>query len=217
MTDSILFWNEVALEANRVSHTNGEGEQTGPTLSARALAIVHLAMYDAYVATARPAGHAPYLPGLPPAPEGALAPAAIAGAAHETLSALFPSQRELFTRKLIEVGLPAGPGLQYGRQVGLALLEDRTNDPDAGDAGYVAQAARGHHRPDPDNPGQGFHGPFYGARSKGFAITARHELDRPPLDDHEYLQALRDVRDQGIAPELMGTLSASIPPRSVRR
>ena len=45
--DSILHWNEVALEANRESHTNGKGEQTGPTLSSRALAIVHLTMYDA--------------------------------------------------------------------------------------------------------------------------------------------------------------------------
>ena len=42
--DPILYWNEVALEANRVSHTNGKNEQTGPTLSSRALAIVHLAM-----------------------------------------------------------------------------------------------------------------------------------------------------------------------------
>jgi hypothetical protein len=28
--DPILYWNAVALEANRVSHTNGKGEQTGP-------------------------------------------------------------------------------------------------------------------------------------------------------------------------------------------
>ena len=41
--DSILFWNAVALEANRVSHSDpAKGEQTGPTLSSRALAIVSL-------------------------------------------------------------------------------------------------------------------------------------------------------------------------------
>ena len=28
--DPVLYWNDVALEANRVSHTNGKGEQTGP-------------------------------------------------------------------------------------------------------------------------------------------------------------------------------------------
>jgi len=36
-----------SLEAN-LSHTDGSREQNGPTLSSRALAIVHLAMYDAY-------------------------------------------------------------------------------------------------------------------------------------------------------------------------
>ncbi len=37
--DPILYWNDVSLEANRISHTNGKDEQTGPTLSSRALAI----------------------------------------------------------------------------------------------------------------------------------------------------------------------------------
>jgi len=47
--DAILFWNAVGLEANQVSHSNGKEEQTGPTLSSRALAIMHLAMFDAFV------------------------------------------------------------------------------------------------------------------------------------------------------------------------
>lgn len=42
MSDPILLWNEVSLEANRVSHTNGKDEQAGPPLSARALAKLHL-------------------------------------------------------------------------------------------------------------------------------------------------------------------------------
>lgn len=74
-TDPILLWNEVALEANRISHTNGKGEQAGPPLSARALAIVHLAMYDAYAGvTNDPANLPPYLPGLP-SPGAGAAPA----------------------------------------------------------------------------------------------------------------------------------------------
>ncbi len=49
--DPILYWNEVALEANRVDYTRAPDlpQQGGPTLSSRALAIVHLAMYDAFV------------------------------------------------------------------------------------------------------------------------------------------------------------------------
>ena len=49
MTDAILYWNNVALEANRESHTHDHMEHTGPPLSASALAIVHLAMYDAFI------------------------------------------------------------------------------------------------------------------------------------------------------------------------
>ena len=94
MQDAILFWNSVALEANRADFTNVStdhpSEQGGPTLSSRALAIVHLAMYDAYAAINTAAGLAPYLPGLPAAPAGALPQAAVAGAAYATLSALFP-------------------------------------------------------------------------------------------------------------------------------
>jgi hypothetical protein len=225
MSDSILFWNDVALEANRESHTNSESdtnvkdEQTGPTLSARALAIVHLAMYDAYVAVAKPANLAPYLPGMPVAPPGASASAAVAGAAHETLTALFENQRGYFDQKLVEAGRPGDPGQQFGREIARALLEDRARDPKAGDEGYVPSTARGRHRVDPDQAPDAlpphFHAPFYGARMKGFAITKRHELEKPPFDDREYLLALRDVRNKGIAPELMITLADSFPRRTV--
>lgn len=191
MDDSILFWNEVALEANWVSHTNGKMEQTGPTLSSRALAIVHLAIYDAYAAIDTTAGP-PYLEDLPSPPAGASARAAMAGAAHGTLSALFPSQRSFFDVKLAEAGGVLNPGHDFGRQVARAILEDRANDPGAGDAGYVPSFARRRHRIDPDNPMQGFHAPFYGAGSKSFAITERHEIDPPPFDNREYLRALRD-------------------------
>jgi len=74
--DPILYWNEVALEANRVSHTDGSKEQNGPTLSSRALAIVHLAMYDAYAYVINdPANLPPYLTGLSGPAAGASADA----------------------------------------------------------------------------------------------------------------------------------------------
>jgi hypothetical protein len=41
--DQLLYWNGVALEANRISFTNTDKpEQGGPTLSSRALGIIHL-------------------------------------------------------------------------------------------------------------------------------------------------------------------------------
>ena len=215
MSDVILNWNAVAIEANRVSHTDGSKEQNGPTLSSRALAIVHLAMYDAYAGVVNtPAALPPYLPGLPAPPAGATPQAAAAGAAYETLKNLFPSQLENFDLMLATLGNVGNPGHAYGQSVGQALLADRKMDPSASAGTYRPKLARGKHRPDPDNPAQGFHGPFYG-NAKGFAITARHTLVPPPLDDAEYLTAVKQVYAKGIAPELMGTLPEHL--RSHRR
>lgn len=219
--DPILYWNEVALEANRVSHTNGKNEQTGPTLSSRALAIVHLAMYDAYAGVRgnpnQPVNLSPYLPGLPDpqlnaAPDSGVAAAAVAAAAHATLSQLFPSQKPFFDQKHASVelqgeNLPAGHA--YGLLVAQKLLEKRKDDPNASDDGYAASLAPGAHRVDPDNSTQGFYAPFYGAQSYCFAVTQRHDLDAPPaLGSADYLKALRQVRSKGIAPELTATLPA---------
>lgn len=218
--DPILYWNDVALEANRVSHTNGKGEQTGPTLSSRALAIVHLAMYDAYAGVVNDPGNLPpYLPGLPAPDPAASEDAAVAAAAHATLSKLFPSQKAFFDLKHAQAGL-AGAGLKEGHEFGLLvaqeILDDRKNDPNASDDGYAASIARGAHRPDPDKPDQGFHAPFYGAKSKCFAVTDRHELDDPPQPGSQaYTNALEQVRRRGIAPELMGTLPQGSPRRTV--
>ncbi|MGF1568393.1 MAG: chloroperoxidase [Nodosilinea sp.] len=220
--DPILYWNDVALEANRVSHTNGQGEQTGPTLSSRALAIVHLAMYDAYAGVRGnplgPVNLSAYLPGLPAAAFGASAEAAVAAAAHATLSHLFPSQRPFFDEKYAAAGLQ-GMGLQDGHNFGILvaqkILDKRQDDPGASDAGYSPSLGRGAHRVDPNNPDQGFYSPFYGAKSSLFAVTSRHGLNPPPLlTSTAYADALKQVYEKGIAPELAGTLPVGSSPRT---
>ena len=213
MADPILLWNEVAIEANRISHTNGQGEQAGPPLSARALAIVHLAMYDAYAGVDTAAGLPPYISGVPGPGAGATVAAAVAAAAYTTLVSLFPSQKPFFDAIFAGAGDPSNAGHAFGVNVAQAILADRNHDPGAG-GNYTPSPARGKHRPDPDNAGQGFHAPIYGAQSKGFAITARHELAPPPLDNQEYKKALREVRGLGIAPELMGTLPDNLARRT---
>jgi membrane-associated phospholipid phosphatase len=212
--DAILYWNKVSLEANRESHTNGKGEQTGPTLSSRALGIVHLAMYDAFAGVSgNPAGLPPYLPGLPAPSPGASADAAVAAAAHATLSKLFPSQKAFFDLKHLQAGL-LDPGLAKGHDFGLIvaqrLLADRKDDPGTSADGYAPSTARGRHRADPDNPDQGYHAPFYGAKSRCFAVTSRHGLLPPPLPGTQpYTRALREVRGRGIRPDLMGTVAST--------
>ncbi|HEX7153663.1 MAG TPA: phosphatase PAP2 family protein [Thermoanaerobaculia bacterium] len=203
--DTITRWNEVALRANRISHTFAGGTQLGPTLSSRALAIVHLAIYDAYAAVlGNPATLPAYLPGLPAAPSGATTSDAVAGAAYTTLVALYPAQTADFDNDLATMGNPASPGHTFGVAVANALLADRAGDPGASGP-YTPTLTRGHHRPDPDNPTQGYHGPVYG-QARGFAITKRHALDAPPFDNPEYVDAVREVRREGIRPDLLATL-----------
>ena len=166
--DHILYWNAVALEANRRDFTEIPAEsnkpapkQGGPTLSSRALAIIHLAMYDAHAGVVNnPATLPLYLSGLPTVSPAASAAAAVAAAAHATLSALYPRQKAFFDLKHETAGL-VGAGLAEGHVFGLAvaqaLLADRSKDPGASDTGYAPSMHPCGHRPDPVNPTQGYH------------------------------------------------------------
>ena len=223
--DSILYWNGVALEANRRDFSNVPGtekpapEQGGPTLSSRALAIVHLAMYDAHAGVVNIAALPRYLATPPNPAAGASAAAAVAAAAHDCLSALFPRQQSHFDAALQAAGLTGAgvtEGFKFGQLVAKAMLNDRNSDAPAHANGYFASNAPMHHRPDPANAAQGFHAPFYGAGSKCFGVTARHALDAPPaLGSAEYDKALKQVRGKGIAPQLMGTLPTTYTKRTV--
>lgn len=207
--DSILYWNAVALEANRLSHTLSGGEQTGPTLSSRAIAIVHLAMHDAFFGVT--GGQAAYCP-LPaggPAP-GTNAAAAVASAACTALSALYPTQRLAFEQAVSSAAIPsasADVSGAFGREVAdhiVARLAIKASEPGASDKGYSASFAHGRHRQDPDNPTLGFHGPFYGETAGRIAVTMEHTLNAPYYPDSgspEYSAAHAEVLQKGGAPE----------------
>ncbi len=213
--DPILYWNDVALEANKVSQIlesdKKEKDQPGPALGSRALAIVHIAMYDAYAATALSAKLPSYFDNLPNPAAGALPNSAVAYAAYVTLSNLFPLQKAFFDNKLAQAGLDQEDSLKvqngadFGRLVAKKILDERSKDPNSSDNTYISSSAPGHHRVDPDNPGQGFYAPFYGDDSKCFGITERFQLDQPPSGP-EFSSALEQVRVKGIAPELIGNL-----------
>jgi hypothetical protein len=223
--DPILFWNSAALEADRRDHTrmsppDPPADQGGPVLSSRALGIVHLAMYDAFAAArGNPSHLPPYLPGLPAPPAGVSVLEATSGAAFRSLMLLYPMQEAFFTGEQNRLGVdPTSPSYMFGVQVANALRADRLGDPITpeeirGD-GYVPPSTRGGHRVDPQNTDQGFYAPFYGARSRGFAITERHGLADPPRPgERAYLESLRQVRAKGVQPELTGALPSNLQDR----
>jgi vanadium chloroperoxidase len=213
--DVVTYWNDVVQECDKVAHTNphpSEAGSRGPAGSSRAFAIVHLAIHDAYFGIAK-AAHGTYLAALPQPAAGASPDAAVAAAAHATLSKLYPNQKPALDKAHLASGL-SGKGIADGHAFGLAvanaILALRAADPGLGDDGYASSPAPTKHRPDPSDGGQGFHAPFYGAKAKCFAVTTRHTLDKPYAPGSvAYEEALDEVRGKGIAPHLMGTLSAA--------
>src|SRR5215510_10327538 len=104
--DSLHHWNLIAINASGLDHTPvapGEnrvfGEQLGPGRSSRAMAIVHIAMFDALDGVV--GGYTSYT-GTHAAPGPMSVDAAISQAAHDTLVALFPSQTVIFDGYLAE-------------------------------------------------------------------------------------------------------------------
>jgi len=85
----------VSPEENRIF-----GEQFGPGRSSRAMAIVHVAIFEAMNAIV--GGYQSYT-GLAPSAGEASLQAAIAQAAHDTLVALFPSQTTSFDALLTRI------------------------------------------------------------------------------------------------------------------
>jgi hypothetical protein len=101
----VLRWNRIAIDATGLDHTPVEldkdrvyGEQVGPGRASRAMAIVHVAMFEAFNSIS--GGYKTYL-GMPRVGQGPAVKAAVAQAAHDTLVALYPSQRRTFDAALI--------------------------------------------------------------------------------------------------------------------
>src|ERR1700694_2260897 len=134
----VRHWNEVAIDASGLDHTpvaDGEnrvfGQQLGPVRASRAMAIVHIAVFDAVNAID---GRCKSYTGLPSAHPGTSMECAIAQAAHDTLCAVFPSQKPAFDKLLADDlskppnGRPKKDGIALGQRAAAACLALRTND-----------------------------------------------------------------------------------------
>jgi hypothetical protein len=127
--DWILHWNEITPPEpgeNRLFH-----EQLGPGRSSRAMAIVHVAIFDAVNAIV--GGYKSYTGIHPPRGDASLR-AAVAQAAHDTLAALYPAQSASFDAELASdlTKVPNGrwknAGIDLGQRAAQAILRMRADD-----------------------------------------------------------------------------------------
>jgi hypothetical protein len=162
--DALHRWNLIAINASGLDHTPvapGEnrvfGEQLGPGRSSRAVAIVHIAMFDALDAVV--GGFTSYT-GTQAAHGPISVDAAISQAARDTLAALFPSQAATFDGYLAEDlarihnAQQKANGIDLGHRTAAAILSLRFNDgsqfpePRIG-VDYFPSDQPGHWRQDP--------------------------------------------------------------------
>ena len=211
LADSVRRWNAIAISANALDHTPvapGEsrvfGEQLGPGRTSRALAIVHIAIFDAVNAIA--GGYQSYT-GLPRALLRTSTDAAIAQAAHDTLVGLFPSQTASFDARLAEdlSRIPEGPararGIDLGHRAGAAILALRANDgsqraePHVG-VDFITSNEPGKWRQDPISRIPLALGAYWG-KVQPFVLWSADQFrvaPPPALDSLEYTNAFYEVK-----------------------
>jgi len=211
---ALRHWNQIAIDTSGLDHTPVEvgenrvfGHALGPGRASKAMAIVHVAIFEATNAIGR--GHASYV-GLAAAPDGTSMPAAMAQAAHATLVALYPSHAPRLDPLLADAlaGISDGPaktqGIALGNAAATAILALRAGDgsqhaePVYG-TDYVAADDAGVWRQDPVSP----HPLALGARWAEvlpFVLTSASQFraPAPPLmTSAEYATAYDEVQRLG--------------------
>jgi hypothetical protein len=232
----IRHWNSVAIDASGLDHTPvqpGEtrlfGEQLGPHRASRAMAIVHIAIYDAVNAID---GSCKSYTGLPAASPGTSMECAIMQAAHDTLCALFPSQKNSFDPILTsELNAVKGgkdqinKGIALGKASAAACLTLRANDnsniaePRLGtdpSINFVTSNDPGKWRQDPISQGPLALGAYWG-QVKPFVLQSASQFRAPvppALNSAEYAAAYNEAKNYGgdgiITPTLRTTEQTKI-------
>ncbi len=200
----IRRWNGLALDATGRDHSpSGAREQLGPVRSSRAMAIIHIAMFDAVVAIE--GGYESYL-SIEPAADGASLKAAIAKAGRDTLTSLYPSQVDIFDQALSEDLSKISDedskisGLKVGENAAAAVLADRSGDGSelsepVSTVNYRFKSDPGKWRADPINPDQTALGANWKlVRPFVLSSAAQFRVAPPPaLNSSEYAQAYSEV------------------------
>jgi hypothetical protein len=134
----VHHWNRIAVDASGLDHTPaspGEnrvfGEELGPGRSSRAMAIVHIAVFEALNAAA---GRYQSYIGLPRQRQRFAMRGAVAQAARDTLVAMYPSQKAHFDAELandlrqVGTGIARSNGIALGRRIAATILALRAHD-----------------------------------------------------------------------------------------
>jgi hypothetical protein len=188
----VSSWNDAALRSIRA-------ERTAPPRAARALAMIHTAIFDA-VNTIE-GGYESYLP-QPQAPNAASSTAAAIEAGYRTATALFPSRKANFDKlRADQLAALADTGKTDGIAVGASaasiMLANRASDQPTA-LPYTPGTEPGQWRPTP-TANAAFALPDWG-RVKPFAMTSGDQfrpVAPPALTSNEYAEAFKEVKQVG--------------------
>jgi hypothetical protein len=212
--DSVHRWNEIAINATGLDHTPvapGDprifGEQIGPGRASRAMAIVHIAIFDTINAVDH--RYNSYT-GVQSYQRPISLVAAVAQSAHDTLVALYPSQTAALNARLAE-DLASVPndrqranGIDLGRRVCAAILALRVGDgseipePRVG-VDYFPSDLAGHWRQDPISLIPLALGAHWGG-CRCFVLESNQQFRCPPppaMTSDAYTVAYNEVKNLG--------------------
>ncbi len=212
--DSLHRWNVIAINATGLDHTPvapGEnrvfGEQLGPGRASRAMAIVHVAMFDALDAVV---GDYTSYTGTQAGPGPTSLDAAISQAARDTLTAMFPSQTATFDAylaqdlALVRNAQQRANGIDLGHRAAAAILAMRLNDgsqvpePRVG-VDYFPSDQPGHWRQDPISLIPLALGAHWG-ECIPFVVTSTTQFRSPPppaMTSSAYTAAYNEAKNLG--------------------
>ncbi len=213
--DRLFMWNEIALDTTAIDHTPlqpGEarvfGEQYGPARASRAMAIIHIAMFEAVNAVTQ--RYRSYT-GLPRATGGISLDSAIGQSAHDALVQLYPSQGGRLDA-ILALDAAHHPGgaaeLTAGHALGAAAARsiislrsaDGSQVPDPRVGGpFSPVGGVGHWSPDPVSGLTLYLGAYWG-QVKPFALASSDQFRAPPppgLTDPAYTAAFNQVDSKG--------------------
>src|SRR5438046_1730032 len=212
--DSLHRWNVIAINATGLDHTPvapGEnrdfGGQLGPGRASRAMAMVHVAMFDALDAVV---GDYTSYTGTQAGPGPTSLDAAISQAARDTLTAMFPSQTATFEAylaqdlALVRNAQQRANGIDLGHRTATAILAMRLNDgsqfpePRIG-IDYFPSDQPGHWRQDPISLIPLALGAHWG-ECISFVVTSPSQFRAPPPPDMtspDYTAAYNEAKNLG--------------------